>query len=87
MSCDFESLYYNLKQELLEVFREADKPIPRVKIRDLKSARVCGLVNLAKMILYFETLGVLVIVNRDENYQNWEIDIQAQVLDVLFEQI
>ena len=87
MSCDFESLYYNLKQELLEVFREADKPIPRVKIRDLKSARVCGLVNLAKMILYFETLGVLVIVNRDENYQNWEVDIQAQVLDVLFEQI
>ncbi len=87
MSCDFESLYYNVKQELLDVFREADKPIPRVKIRELKSARVCGLVNLAKIILYFESLGILVVVNRDEHYQNWEIDIQAQVLDVLFEQI
>ena len=87
MSCDFESLYYNVKQELLDIFREADKPIPRVKIRELKSARVCGLVNLAKILLYFESLGILVVVNREEHYQNWEIDIQAQVLDVLFEQI
>ncbi len=87
MSCDFEGLYYNVKQELLDVFRESDKPVPRVKIRDLKSARLCGLVNLAKMILYFETLGIVVIVNKDEPYQNWEIDVLAQVLDVLFEQI
>jgi hypothetical protein len=87
MSCDFETLYYNTKQELLEVFRESDKPIPRVKIRELKSARECGLVNLAKLILYFETLGIVLVVNKDEHYQNWEIDIQAQVLDVLFEQI
>ncbi len=87
MSCDFEGLYYNVKQELLDVFRESDKPVPRVKIKDLKSARLCGLVNLAKMILYFETLGIVVIVNKDEPYQNWEIDVLAQVLDVLFEQI
>ncbi len=87
MSCDFEGLYYNVKQELLDVFREADKPVPRVKIKDLKSARLCGLVNLAKMILYFETLGIVVVVNKDEPYQNWEIDVLAQVLDVLFEQI
>ncbi len=87
MSCDFETLYYNVKQELLEVFRDSDRPVPRVKIRDLKSARVCGLVNLAKMVLYFESLGIVVILNKDEHYQNWEIDIQAQVLDVLFEQI
>jgi len=87
MSCDFESLYYNVKQELLDVFRESEKPIPRVKLKDLKSARMCGLANLAKIILYFEVLGIVLIVNRDEHYQNWEIDIQAQVLDVLFEQI
>ena len=87
MSCDFEGLYYNVKQELLEIFRDSEKPVPRVKIRDLKSARLCGLVNLAKMILYFETLGIVVIVNKDEPYQNWEIDVLAQVLDVLFEQI
>ncbi len=87
MSCDFEGLYYNVKQELLDLFMDSDKPIPRVKIKDLKSARLCGLVNLAKVILYFETLGVVVIVNRDEPYQNWEIDVTAQVLDVLFEQI
>lgn len=87
MPCDFESLYYNVKQELLDVFRDSDKPVPRVKIKDLKSARLCGLVNLAKVILYFESLGVVVIVNRDEPYQNWEIDVLAQVLDILFEQI
>ncbi|NPA41165.1 MAG: hypothetical protein GXO18_02720 [Aquificae bacterium] len=87
MSCDFETLYYNVKQELLEVFRDAEKPVPRVKIKDLKSARICGLVNLAKMVLYLESLGIVMVVNKDEHYQNWEIDIQAQVLDVLFEQI
>lgn len=87
MSCDFEGLYYNVKQELLDIFRESDKPVPRVKIKDLKSARLCGLVNLAKMILYLETLGIVVVVNREESYQNWEIDVLAQVLDVLFEQI
>ncbi len=87
MSCDFEGLYYSLKQELLDIFKEADKPVPRVKIKDLKSARICGLVNLAKMLLYFEVLGFVVVVNKDANYQNWEIDIQAQVLDILFEQL
>ncbi|RLJ70145.1 hypothetical protein BCF55_0409 [Hydrogenivirga caldilitoris] len=87
MSCDFETLYYNLKQELLELFRDSEKPIPRVKLRDLKSARECGLVNLAKMVLYLESLGIILIVNKDEHYQNWEVDIQAQILDVLFEQI
>ncbi len=87
MPCDFESLYYNLKQELLDVFKEAEKPIPRIKLRDLKSAGLCGLVNLAKMILYFEVLGIVVVVNREDHYQEWEVDIQAQVLDVLFEQI
>ncbi len=87
MSCDFESLYYNVKQELLDLFREAEKPIPRVKMRDLRSARLCGLVNLAKMVLYLEALGIVVIVNKDEHHQSWEIDIQPQVLDILFEQI
>ncbi|WP_457599833.1 hypothetical protein [Hydrogenivirga sp.] len=87
MPCDFESLYYNLKQELLELFQEAESPVPRVKLRELKSARVCGLVNLAKLVLYFEVLGIVMVVNREEHYQEWEIDIQAQVLDVLFEQI
>jgi len=87
MPCDFETLYYNLKQELLEIFREADRPVPRVKIREMKSARLCGLVNLAKIVLYFESLGIVLVVNKEDHYQNWEIDIQAQVLDVLFEQI
>jgi len=87
MPCDFETLYYNIKQELLEIFREADRPVPRVKIREMKSARLCGLVNLAKLMLYFESLGIVLIVNKEDHYQNWEVDIQAQVLDVLFEQI
>ncbi len=87
MSCDFESLYYNVKQELLDIFKNADTPVPRVKIKDMKSSRLCGLANLAKVILYLEVLGVVLVVNKDDNYQNWEVDIQAQVLDVLFDQI
>ncbi len=87
MACDFEGLYYNVKQELLEIFKESEKPIPRVKIKDMKSARICGLVNLAKMILYLEGMGIVTVVNKDEPYQNWEVEVQAQVLDVYFEQI
>ncbi|MDQ7038516.1 MAG: hypothetical protein Q9N26_04890 [Aquificota bacterium] len=87
MACDFEGLYYNVKQELLEIFSEAEKPLPRVKLKDMKSARICGLVNLAKMILYLEGMGIVTVVNKDEPYQNWEVEVQAQVLDVYFEQI
>jgi len=87
MPCDFESLYYNVKQELLEIFKDSEEPVPRVSIKDMKSARLCGLVNLAKMILYFETIGMVVVVNKEERYQNWEIEVLAQVLDALFEQI
>ncbi len=87
MPCDFETLYYNIKQELLEIFKESENPVPRVKIREMKSARLCGLVNLAKLILYFETLGIVLVINKEDHYQNWEVDIQAQVLDILFEQI
>ncbi len=85
--CDFETLFYNLKQELLEIFKNADKPVPRVKIKELKSASICGLVNLAKVLLYLENLGIVTIVNKEYYYKEWEIDIQPQVLDVLFEQI
>jgi hypothetical protein len=87
MACDFEGLYYNVKQELLDIFKESEKPLPRVKLKDMKSARICGLVNLAKMILYLEGMGIVTVVNRDEPYQNWEVEVQAQVLDVFFEQI
>jgi len=85
--CDFETLYYHVKQELLEIFKNADRPIPRVKIKELKSAEICGLVNLAKVLLYLENLGVVTVVNKEYYFQEWEIDIQPQVLDVLFEQI
>ncbi len=87
MACDFEGLYYNVKQELLDIFKESDRPIPRVKLKDMKSARICGLVNLAKVILYMEGMGIVTVVNREDPYQNWEVEVQAQVLDVFFEQI
>ncbi len=58
-----------------------------MKIKELKSVSICGLVNLAKVLLYLENLGIVTIVNKEYYYQEWEIDIQPQVLDVLFEQI
>jgi hypothetical protein len=87
MPCDFESLYYTVKQELLDIYREADRPIPRIRLRDMKSTRLCGMADLAKVMLYLEGLGVVHVVNKEEHFQNWEADIMAQVLDVLFEQI
>ncbi len=87
MSCDFESLYYTVKQELLEIFKLAERPIPRVKLKDMRASRMCGMADLAKVMLYLEGLGVVHVVNKDEHFQSWEVDILAQVLDVLFEQI
>ncbi len=87
MPCDFESLYYAVKQELLDIFKESERPVPRVKLRDMKSTRLCGMADLAKVMLYLEGLGVVHLVNKEEHFQNWEADILAQVLDVLFEQI
>ncbi|MCS6958265.1 MAG: hypothetical protein RMK75_07415 [Aquificaceae bacterium] len=82
--CDFETLHYNLKDELLSLYKEADNPQPRYKIANLRSAKICGLANLAKLILYFEREGYLVIVNKEENYKEWEIQIEAGILDLLF---
>ncbi|MFN7064884.1 MAG: hypothetical protein ACK4OF_01855 [Aquificaceae bacterium] len=52
--CDFEALHYSLRDELLNLYKEADSPQPRFKITSLKSGKICGLANLAKLILYFE---------------------------------
>ncbi len=81
--CDFETLHYSLKEELLNLFKEADTPQPRVKITSLKSGKVCGLANLAKLILYFEREGYVVVLNKEEDYREWEIQIEAGILDLI----
>ncbi|MEJ7554468.1 MAG: hypothetical protein WKI46_06390 [Aquificaceae bacterium] len=82
--CDFETLHYNLKDELLNIYKEAETPQPKIKITSLKSGKVCGLANLAKLILYFEREGYLVVLNKDEDYREWEIQIEAGILDLMF---
>lgn len=82
--CDFETLHYSLKDELLSIYREADTPQPRLKITNLKSGKLCGLANLAKLVLYFEREGYLVILNKEENYKDWEVQIEPGILDLLF---
>ncbi|MEJ5338120.1 MAG: hypothetical protein ACK42C_06275 [Aquificaceae bacterium] len=82
--CDFETLHYNLKDELLTLFKEAETPQPRLKITSLKSGKICGLANLAKLLLYFEREGYLVVLNKDENYKEWEIQIEPGILDLMF---
>ncbi|MCY0867550.1 MAG: hypothetical protein OWQ49_08455 [Aquificaceae bacterium] len=82
--CDFESLHYALKDELLNLYKEADTPKPRIKITSLKSGKLCGLANLAKIILYFEREGYVVVLNKDDNYTEWEIQIEPGILDLLF---
>ncbi|QID33507.1 hypothetical protein [Pampinifervens florentissimum] len=82
--CDFETLHYNLKDELLNIYKEAETPQPKIKITSLKSGKVCGLANLAKLILYFEREGYLVVLNKDEDYREWEIQIEPGILDLMF---
>ncbi|MEN3029198.1 MAG: hypothetical protein ABDH29_08360 [Aquificaceae bacterium] len=82
--CDFETLHYNLKDELLTLYREADNPQPRFRITSLKSGKLCGLANLAKLVLYFEREGYLVVLNKEENYNDWEVQIEPGILDLLF---
>ncbi|MFN3975509.1 MAG: hypothetical protein ACK4LT_00370 [Aquificaceae bacterium] len=82
--CDFEALNYSLKDELLNLYKEADTPKPRVKITNLKSAKLCGLANLAKLILYFEREGYVVVLNKDDSHSEWEIQIEPGILDLLF---
>lgn len=81
--CDFETLHYNLKDELLNIYKEAETPQPRMKITSLKSGKVCGLANLAKLILYFEKEGYLVVINKEDNYKDWEIQIEPSILDLM----
>ncbi|MEZ0361196.1 MAG: hypothetical protein ABWK04_04750 [Hydrogenobacter sp.] len=82
--CDFDSLHYNLKDELLRIYKEAEVPQPKVKIEDLQSAKICGLSNLAKLILYLEREGYLTVLNKEDNFRNWEIRIEAGILDLIF---
>ena len=82
--CDFETLHYNLKDELLNIYKEAETPQPKIKISSLKSGKVCGIANLAKLILYLERDGYLVVLNKDEDYREWEIQIEAGILDLMF---
>ncbi|MFN3870561.1 MAG: hypothetical protein ACK4MW_03630 [Aquificaceae bacterium] len=82
--CDFEALHYSLRDELLNLYKEAESPQPKIKIANLKSAKLCGLANLAKLILYFEREGYLVVVNKEENYKEWEIQIEPGIFDLIF---
>ncbi len=82
--CDLESLHYHLREELLKLYKEADTPQPRFKLSSLQSAKLCGLANLAKLILYFEREGYVSVVNKEDNFKDWEFQIEAGILDLLF---
>ncbi len=81
--CDFETLHYSLRDELPSLYKEAESQ-PRIKIANLKSAKLCGLSNLAKLVLYFEREGYLVVINKEENYKEWEIQIEPGIFDLIF---
>ncbi|WP_448583291.1 hypothetical protein [Thermocrinis sp.] len=82
--CDIENLYYNLKDELLRIYKEAETPFPKVKITNLQCARLCGLANLAKLILYLERDGYVQVENKEQSFQEWEVQIEASILDFMF---
>jgi len=81
--CDLENLYYHLRDELLRIYREAETPFPKVKITNLQSARLCGLANLAKIILYLERDGYVQVENKEQAFQEWELQIESSILDFM----
>ncbi|MEN3034088.1 MAG: hypothetical protein ABDH18_03775 [Aquificaceae bacterium] len=82
--CDLEALNFAVRDELLKIFKEANTPQPVVKIANLQSAKICGLANLAKILLYFEKEGYLSILDREEDYKEWEFRIEPAILDLMF---
>jgi len=84
--CDFENLLYDLKNELLERYKNANVPFPSFEIEDLAKLFPCDYVDVVKVLLYLENSGMVVITGKGElPMREWKVEIQPLILDLIFD--
>jgi len=84
--CDFESLLYDLKNELLERYKNATVPFPSYDIEELAKLFPCDYVDVVKVLLYLENSGMVMIVGKnDMPMSEWRVEVQPLILDLIFD--
>jgi predicted transcriptional regulator len=84
--CDFENLLYDLKNELLERYKNANVPFPSYEIEEIAHLFPCDYVDVVKVLLYLENSGMVVIVGKgDLPMREWKVEIQPLILDLIFD--
>lgn len=84
--CDFESLLYDLKNELLERYKNANIPFPSYDIEELAQLFPCDFVDVVKVLLYLENSGMVMIVGKNDlPIREWRVEIQPLILDLIFD--
>ncbi|HIO41651.1 MAG TPA: hypothetical protein EYN34_02025 [Aquifex sp.] len=84
--CDFESLLYDLKNELLERYKNATIPFPSYDIEELSQLFPCDFVDVVKVLLYLENSGMVMIVGKNDlPIREWRVEIQPLILDLIFD--
>jgi len=84
--CDFETLLYDLKNELLERYKNALLPYPSYDIEELAQLFPCDYVDVVKVLLYLENSGMVIIVGKNDlPMREWKVEIQPLILDIIFD--
>jgi len=84
--CDFESLLYDLRTELLERYKNANLPYPSYEIAELAKLFPCDFVDVVKVLLYLENSGMVLIPDKNSlPIQEWRVEIQPLILDLIFD--
>ncbi len=84
--CDFESLLYDIKTELLERYKNAHSPFPSYPIEDLAKLFPCDFVDVVKVLLYLENSGMVIIPDRNQlPMREWKVEVQPLILDMIFD--
>ena len=84
--CDFENLLYDLKNELLERYKNANSPFPKYDIEELAHIFPCDYVDVVKVLLYLENSGMVAIEGKNDlPMREWKVEIQPLILDLIFD--
>jgi len=84
--CDFENLLYDLRNELLERYKNANIPFPSYDIEELAQLFPCDYVDVVKVLLYLENSGMVMIVGKNDlPMTEWRVEIQPLILDLIFD--
>jgi len=84
--CDFENLLYDLKNELLERYKNANTPFPKYEIEELAKLFACEYVDVVKVLLYLENSGMVAIEGKNDlPMREWKVEVQPLILDLIFD--